>query len=198
MFQKKLGFILPSLTVLLLAGCVTVTNTSPPASTSPSPTSASPEASPSATPESFTPGAPADQCLTANLSVAVQDESASAGHLHSLLVFTNNGPDCVLEGFPNVQVMNSGTPMGASSEEDSSVSEGTVSLPAGGTAVAQLTSVNIDPGGGPLGDSCVVDHGTGYLVTPPHSYTPIPVDVSGVPACTNGTVWMTAGPVTAP
>lgn len=198
--SAKSSLILPAAGVLLLAGCVSVTYS--PGPSSPSPSDASPAASPSAASaspaESFTPGAPDGQCLTANLSVTVQDEGASAGHLHSKIVFTNNGPDCALQGYPNIQVMNAGVPMGSSSEEDSSASAALVTIAAGGSAVAQLTSVNIDPGGGPLGESCAVDHGSGYLVTPPHSYSPISVDVAGVPACTNGTVWMVAGPVTAP
>ncbi|MBX3309190.1 MAG: DUF4232 domain-containing protein [Cryobacterium sp.] len=195
---RRSALIVSTLATLLLAGCVTV-NYSPPAS-SPSrsaPPSAS-SASPSPSTETFTPGAPANQCLTANLSVSLEDEGASAGHLHAKVVFTNNGPDCVLKGFPTVQVAQGAAPIGAGSEEDSSAAVAPVTLMAGGSAIAQLTSVNIDPGGGPLGDSCVVDHGTGYLVTPPHSTTPIPVDVPNVPACTNGIVWMTAGPVTAP
>ncbi len=197
---RKMAAALPIAVAMLLAGCVSITYS--PTNTSPSPSGSSasgtPSQSPSPTAESFTPGAPDGQCLTANLSVSVEDESSSAGHMHSAIVFTNNGPDCTLEGYPNVQVMNDGVPMGSSSEEDSTATEALVSLPAGGTATAQLASVNIDPGGGPLGDSCIVDHGTGYLVTPPHSYTAIPVDVPNVPACTNGTVWMTAGPVSAP
>jgi hypothetical protein len=196
---KKIASIVPFLTVLALAGCITATGPSPASPPSPS---VSPKESPSASPttpaETFTPGAPEGQCLTANLLVSVVDEGSSAGHLHSQVVFTNRGPACVLDGFPTVQVMKAGVPMGSGIEDDSSAAEAPVPLASGGTAVAQLTSVNINSDGGPLGDSCVVDHGTGYLITPPHSYTPIPADVADLPACTNGTVWMMAGPVTAP
>ncbi|MBX3090888.1 MAG: DUF4232 domain-containing protein [Cryobacterium sp.] len=194
---RRISLVVPSFAVLLLAGCVTVV--SPPSSSPSSSSSASsPSASPSPAPEQFAPGAPANQCLTANLSVSVQEASASSGHLHSLIVFTNNGPECALSGFPSVQVMSSGVTMGASSEDDSSASPTVVTVPSGGTAVALLTSVNIDPDGGPLGDACVVDHGSGYDVTPPHSLSPISVDDDNLAACSNGAVWMTVGPVTAP
>lgn len=195
---KRSSLVVSALATFLLAGCVTVNYSLPASSPSNSAPPTATSASPSPSTETFTPGAPANQCLTANLSVSLEDEGASAGHLHSKVVFTNNGPECVLAGYPTVHVIQGAATIGAGSAEDSSAAVAPVTLAAGGSAIAQLTSINIDPGGGPLGDSCVVDHGTGYRVTPPHSTTPIPVDSANVPACTNGTVWMTAGPVTAP
>lgn len=159
--------------------------------------STSPSASPSAAAETFTPGAPAGQCLTANLAVTIEAEGSSAGHQHATIVFTNKGASCVLEGFPAVQVIANGVPMGSSAGQDSSASSAPVTLASGGAASSELASINIDPGGGPLGDTCVVGHGDGYNITPPHSLLPILVPVSDTPACTNGVAWMTVGTLTA-
>ena len=103
----------------------------------------------------------------------------------------------MLSGYPGVQVVAAGAPMGVAGQEDSSVAVAPVTIAEHGTAVAQVTSVNIDPGGGPLGGACVVGHGDGYNITPPHSLQPILVSMANVPACSNGTAWMTVGPVVA-
>lgn len=182
---------------LLLAGCATPAPPPADSSSPSSPESASP--SPSAAAETFEPGAPANQCETANLSVALEGPDASAGHLHYRIVFTNNGPDCALEGYPKVTVrMSAGSAaLGTAAVDDSNTTPSIVTLPTGGTAVALLSAVNIDPGGGPLGDQCGLEHGDGYGITPPHSLQPILLQAADVPACSNPVAWMTVGPVTA-
>lgn len=181
--------------VSFLAGCSTIsTPPSPPPSNA---ASSTPSASSTAAAETFTAGAPDGQCLTAELSVSIQAASGTAGHLHEVITLTNKGGPCVLEGYPTVAVTSGGIPVGAAAEDDSSASPAPITLATGGTALAQLTAVNIDPGGGPLGDACAVDVGDAVAVTPPHSMIALSVAESGVPACSSGTPWMTVGPVTA-
>ncbi|MBB5632427.1 hypothetical protein BKA04_000650 [Cryobacterium mesophilum] len=177
--------------VALLAGCSTVS-----ASPSPSAPVTAPSSSPSAAEETFTAGAPDGQCLTADLSASIQPASSTAGHIHDVITLTNNGAPCVLEGYPTVAVSSGGSQVGAAAEDDSSAIPAPITLAAGGTAEAQLTAVDIDPGGGPLGDACSLDVGDAVLVTPPHSMIALSVAEAGFPACTSGTPWMTVGPVT--
>jgi hypothetical protein len=181
--------------VAALTGCVSITIPPPGPSSSAEP-SAPPSASPSGPSESFTAGAPDGQCLTANLSASLEAEPSSLGHGHWSVILTNDGAPCVLDGFPTIQVTSNGTPLGAASEDDSGVPHSPASLATGGSAVASLSAVNIDPGGGPLGDACTVDHGDAVAVTPPHATIAIPVPMADFPACSNGTAWMTVGPVT--
>lgn len=131
--------------------------------------------------------------------MTIKGPDGSAGHLNYQIVFTNNGPDCVLEGYPEVAVLvstGSGV-LGAAAMDDTNAAATAVTLASGGTAVAALSAVNIDPGGGPLGGQCTLDHGDGFGITPPHSLQRIKVQLDSVPACSNGTAWMTVGPVTA-
>lgn len=184
---------------LLLVGCSVSAPlpppTSPPAA-SPSGTTPSPTATVAA--ETFAPGAPANQCHTADLAATIQGPDGSAGHLNYRIVFTNSGADCVLEGYPEVTVLKSAGSaiLGAPAANDANTTGAAVDLATGATAVAILTAVNIDPGGGPLGSQCILDHGDGFVITPPHSLQPLKVMLAGVPACSNGTAWMTVGPVT--
>lgn len=101
----------------------------------------------------------------------------------------------MLEGFPSIQVTAGGTPIGVAATEESSTTSEAISLTRGGTTSAELTVTNIASGGGPLGDACTVEQGNAYAVTPPHSTIVVPVSVPNVPACSNGTPWMTVGPV---
>lgn len=187
-----------SAAVALLAGCSTPSPE--PASSSPasSPPISSPSASPTEASETFSPGAPAGQCLTANLVISFEGPFGSAGHLNYRIAFTNNGPTCVLQGFPGVAVVRDGTQLGQEAEDAVGFTPAAISLDAGGVAVSHLSSVNIDPAGGPLGNGCSVDHGDGYRITAPHSMTPFTVAAPNVAACTNGITWMTIDPVQEP
>ncbi|MEO7348501.1 MAG: DUF4232 domain-containing protein [Terrimesophilobacter sp.] len=177
-------------TAVLLAGCTSTSvpqGSEPSAPTSPAQTSEPPASTPPAAPpqsvpsepEQFTAGAPDGQCLTENLTVAISDPDGSAGKLHYELIITNTGSECVLEGFPRVQVTSGGSPIGAAASEDSSTPPVSLSLTRGGTTYAALTMTNIGSGGGPLGTACTVAQGDALAVTPPHSMIAIsvPMDV---------------------
>lgn len=191
----------PTLVIGLLSSCASVSS---PGNNEPSP-SGSPEtvATPSPSPsgdtgaETFTAGAPSDQCTTKQLSIAVSTESASAGHLHYLITFTNNGPQCSLSGFPVVQVAKAGTPFGSVASQDTASAPVTVPIATGASAYAQLTVVNVDPGGGPLGSACTVDHGDALFITAPHGTIVTPIPVDSFAACSNNTDWFTVGSISA-
>jgi hypothetical protein len=192
------AFTLCLATIAVLAGCSTPA--APPSNTPSSDSSPAPAASPSPSPtsasESFTAGAPDGQCLTASLSAALEPVSSSLGHLHWEIRLTDNGAPCVLDGVPEVQVTRSGTRLGAAAEAESGTTPAPVSLATGASAVASLSAVNNDPGGGPLGDACTLDHGDTVAITPPHAMIALLVPMAGFPACSSGTPWMTVGPLT--
>jgi Protein of unknown function (DUF4232) len=194
----------PMLVMLSLAGC---TPTGAPAP-SPGGSSAPPAASDSASPSPSAAGgghvgdptAPDGQCPDSSIAVSVEGADSTAGHLHYRVVFTNTGTsDCVLQGIPTVFVVGNGnsTEYGVVAAPDTGASAPEVTLAAGGTGVAQLQAVNIDPAGGPLGTSCAVNHGDGYIVLVPHLDHQFVVAAAGVAACTNGTPWMDIGPILA-
>lgn len=190
---------LPALaTAVLAAALLSACAGSAPAPTTPPPT-ASP--SPSATPTptaSVDPNAPAGQCADDALTVSISGGDAGAGSIGYELVFTNTGSAaCELRGAPGVSVIDaSGTQLGEPAEQVGDDAPETLTLEPGGSVMAQLTAVNIDPDGGPL-DDCPVVHGTGYRVYPPHSFTGFVVDASNVPACDSSTVFLKVGPVQA-
>ncbi|ANJ26153.1 DUF4232 domain-containing protein [Agromyces aureus] len=177
---------------LLLTGCA---GSTPAPSTSPTPTG-SPSSSATPTPTSTAstdPNAPAGQCADDALEVTVRmaPDGGSAGHTNSQVVFTNTGSNsCELRGAPGVSVLDaSGAQLGAPADQSEPDSPPTITIAAGGTALATLSAVNIGTDGGPLADSCTVAEGTAYRVYPPHSFTAFDVTAT-VPACSNGTVWM--------
>lgn len=195
---------------LLLAGCSPAAGTeeveqaAPPSaapstspstepSETPSPTVPAPPASNS--PEEFTSGAPDRQCLTENLTVSVSDQGSSAGHTHYFVTFTNTGEECALEGFPGIQVMTGGSPLGAPASQQANEPPRSLLLTRGGTTSATLTVTNIGSGGGPLGGACTVSSGDALAVTPPHSTIALRVNMPNFLACSNGAPWMTIGPV---
>lgn len=178
---------------LALAGCASdapATPTTP--ATSPSPTAT---ASPS-TSASTDPDAPSGQCADDALEIAISGGDAGAGSIGYDLTFTNTGADaCELRGAPGVSVVDaSGNQLGEPADQVGDDAPQTHTLAPGGSVVAQLTAVNIDPDGGPL-DNCPVVHGTGYRVYPPHSFTGFIVDAPDVPACDSSTVFLSVGPV---
>ncbi|AZH84189.1 DUF4232 domain-containing protein [Plantibacter sp. PA-3-X8] len=195
--RRSLLTITPLAVVLLLAGCAGSPAPSPSAiatSAAPSPTS-----SPTST-AAVDPNAPAGQCADSVLQVTVSGADAGAGSIFSNVVFTNTGREsCVLRGAPGVSVVGDGdgTQLGAAAVQQEDAAPADVTLPAGGSASATLTSVNIGSDGGPL-DDCEAVTGDGYRVYPPHSFTAVFVASSAVPACSNTAVaWMTIGPVRA-
>lgn len=202
---SQFSLALPVIAVALLAGCSS--GSAPAADSSPSPSasvSASPTATPTPTPSpsdgaQVDPNAPANQCADANLTAVVTPDpgGAGAGSITSAITFTNSGPECVLEGAPGVSIRGDGdgVQIGVPAEQ-----QGTpvpVTLAQGGTAVAQLTSVNIAGGGGALGADCQMTTGDGYRVYPPHSFQPIFIQAAGVAACTSASVFMHVGVVAA-
>jgi len=195
--HRPLLAIAPLAALLLLAGCTS----SPTPSPSPTASSAAPSqsSSPTATGE-VDPNAPEGQCADSALQVTVSGSEGGAGNISSSVVFTNTGQEsCVLRGAPGVSVVGdgNGTQLGAAAVQQDDASPVDVTLAAGGSASAVLTSVNIGTDGGPL-DDCQPATGDGYRVFPPHSFTAIFVPAAAVPACSNAAVtWMTIGPVQA-
>lgn len=185
------------LTALALTGCGGASAPSPSASTGSAAPSQS--ASPTASAE-VDPNAPDGQCADSVIQVTVSGSDAGAGSIASNVVFTNTDQDaCVLRGAPGVSVVGdgNGTQLGAPAAQQEDASPTDVTLPAGGSASAILTSANIGSDGGPLED-CDAVVGDGYRIFPPHSFTAVFVASAGVPACSNASVvWMTVGPVQA-
>jgi Protein of unknown function (DUF4232) len=189
--------------VLLLAGC----SGSPAPTASDTPSSPAPSETPSAAPspsasaaEQIDPSAPPGQCKDTALKVTLSAPDGAAGSLHYVLTFMNTGTtDCILEGYPTVYVVGNGnnTEFGVVAGQDAGLPTTTVTIEAAHSAVAVLTAVDIEPGGGPLAAKCTVGHGDGYVVRPPHSYHQYSIVAAGVPACTNGAAWMTVGAVQA-
>jgi hypothetical protein len=177
---------------LLLGACASGGGTPTP---SPSPTgSASASPTPTASPEPTDPNAPAGQCADDALDVTVEPspEGGSAGHVNSIVVFTNTGSaSCELRGAPGVSVVDAnGTQLGEAAEQVDDDAPPTITIEPGGTAVADLSAANIGTDGGPLGDQCPTVMGAAYLVYPPHSFTAVEVPAD-VPACESDTPWMT-------
>jgi phage tail sheath protein FI len=180
---------------LALAGCASgapATPTTPVASPSPSATDATDPSRPA------DPNAPSGQCADDALEITISGGDAGAGNIGYDLVFTNTGADaCELRGAPGVSVVDAtGAQLGQPADQIGDDDPQTQTLAPGGSAVAQLTAVNIDPNGGPL-DNCPVVHGTGYRVYPPHSFTGFIVDSADVPACDSPTVFLSVGAVQA-
>lgn len=86
-------------------------------------------------------------CSTGNLSVwvDVSQSSGAAGHIFYPLDFTNTGGHaCTLRGYPHVAAtFANGDQLGRAADRDSRYKVRTVTIPAGGTAHAILTWVQI-------------------------------------------------------
>ncbi len=80
------------------------------------PTKAVPSLSQTPTPASTPPRVPIDGpdgCPTASLKIAVLRASGAAGHQYAYLQFTNtSAKSCSLTGFPGVQLLRAGAPLG--------------------------------------------------------------------------------------
>lgn len=191
--MRKPVLVVPFVAIaLLLSACASGGGT-PTASPTPSPT-ASPSPTPTQSPQPTDPNAPAGQCADDALRVSVEPspEGGSAGHVNSIIVFTNTGStSCELRGAPGVSVLDAnGTQLGEAAEQVDDDAPPTITIEPGGTAVADLSSVNIGSDGGPLGDQCPVVTAAAYLVYPPHSFTAVEVPAD-VPACESDAPWMT-------
>ena len=180
--------IVPVVLLLTLAGCA-------PAGSGP----ATPDVSASSTTETPAADAPLAPCADGTITPTVGDAEGTAGHLNYQIAFTNSGPACTLEGFPQVAVigMGNGTQFGVVAEQMTGVTAETVTVATGASAYAWLEAVNIDPGGGPLGPDCTVGYGDGWNIYVPGAIEPTFVPAPNVPACTNGLPWMQIGPITA-
>lgn len=111
-------------------------------------------APPAATPAPDSPGAgtpaaapePAGSCTTATLTAALEtpEGAGAAGSTYRSIVLTNTGASsCTLEGFPVVTYADAaGAPIGAEAVMDDSAESGSVNVPAGGKATAQLRESN--------------------------------------------------------
>ena len=182
--------IVPVILLLALAGCAP-TGGAPGTSFSASSTI---DATPTPPPTADTPLEP---CADGTITPQVNDAEGAAGHLNYQVEFVNSGPQCTLEGFPQVAVLGNGngTQFGVVAEQMSEVLAEPVVLAEGASAYAWLEAVNIDPGGGPLGADCAVDYGDGWNIYVPGAIEPTFVPANGVPACTSGLPWMRIGPI---
>ena len=180
--------IVPLILVLALAGCA-------PAGPTPDP-AGSPSSTADSTP---TPDAdaPLEPCADGTIAPQVNDAQGTAGHLNYQVEFVNSGPDCTLEGFPQIAVIGNGngTQFGVVAEQMTDLTAIPVIVPAGGSAYAWLEAVNIDPGGGPLGPDCAVGYGDGWNIYVPGAIEPTFVSAPNTPACTSGLPWMRVGPI---
>lgn len=198
--SRSPSLIVPLALAVALAGCSSGTpgsSSSPASPTSSAPASPAATASPSAS-ASTDPTAPDGQCADDVLSVELSGGDAGAGSIGYELVFTNGGTtECVLAGAPGVSVVGDGdgTQIGEAATQDETSDPTPVTLAPGGTATAELRAVNIEGGGGALGDACPTTTGDGYRVFPPHSFNSIFIDSPGVPACTGTTPWLTVSVV---
>jgi hypothetical protein len=130
----------------VLAGCgggttttVVVTTTAPHTSSSSSETKQSTSTSSTST----TPTGP-QPCATSALALSLGTADAATSQLHYPLVFRNTGSSpCTLRGYPGVSYVSgeAGTQVGSPATRNPQVPVTTVTLPAGGTAVAALDVV---------------------------------------------------------
>ena len=180
--------IAPVILVLLLAGCA-------PAGPTPGPdvsTSSTTEPTPTET-----AAAPLEPCADGTITPSVGDAEGTAGHLNYQVEFVNAGPECTLEGFPQIAVIGNGngTQFGVVADQMTELTPESVTLTTGASAYAWLEAVNIDPGGGPLGPDCAVGYGDGWNIYTPGAIEPTFVSAPNTPACTSGLPWMRIGPI---
>jgi hypothetical protein len=153
--------------------------------------------------ESSAPTAGADlplqPCADGTITAQVNDPEGTAGHLNYQIEFVNSGPECTLEGYPQVAVLGhgNGTQLGVLAAQMTGQTVSAVTIATGASAFAQLQAINIDPGGGPLGPDCAVEEGDGWNIYVPGAIEPTFVASAGVPACTSGVPWMEIGPISA-
>jgi hypothetical protein len=150
------------------------------------------------TPDTPTPAALAP-CADGTITPTIGEADGTAGHLNYQIVFTNSGPECTLEGYPQVAILGqgNGTQFGVVAEQMTGMMAGPVTIATGASAHARLEVVNIDPGGGPLGPDCGLDFGDGYNIYIPGAIEPTFVPAPGVAACTSGIPWMQIAPISA-
>ena len=113
----------------------TTGGSSPTAETSPAPTATGDPTS----------AAASTDCKAAELSLAVEDDSAAAGTVYRKLVFTNKGDrTCVMHGFPGVSYVagDDGHQVGPAAYREG-VKGAPVTLEPGGSAVAPVGFVNV-------------------------------------------------------
>ena len=182
--------IVPVIVLLALGGCApgageVSTGSTPGASEAPSPTP--------------TVVIPLEPCADGTITPQMNDAEGTAGHLNYQVEFVNSGPECTLEGFPQIAVLGNGngTQFGVVADQMSELVPESVTLATGASGYAWLEAVNIDPGGGPLGSDCTVGYGDGWNIYVPGAIEPTFVPAPNVPACTSGLPWMRIGPISA-
>ncbi|MES2171519.1 MAG: DUF4232 domain-containing protein [Actinomycetota bacterium] len=135
---------------------------------------------------------PVVTCQAADLGISLGTPDHEASTEHLPIVFTNRGGGtCTLTGWPRVSVITvfNQTLVGPEARPLGTASPAVV-LGVNGTAIADLQSVILDSGGGPLGSRCLVATGNGYLVNPPGSSVSVVVPAAGtVYGCLDYT-WM--------
>ncbi len=190
--------------LLALAGCTPpaespTTTAAPTTTTSAPPTSTPAETETTTPPPAPTTPAALAPCADGTITPQVNAPEGTAGHLNYTVEFVNSGPECTLEGFPQVAVLGhgDGTQLGDVADQMTDLTPTTVTVAAGGSAYAWLEAVNIDPGGGPLGPDCGIEYGDGWNIWVPGAITPTFVPSAHLPACTGDVVWLRIGPIAA-
>ncbi|MDQ2837826.1 MAG: DUF4232 domain-containing protein [Actinomycetota bacterium] len=178
----------------LLAGCtqasqskaddpVVSTSPSTPASSTPPASQSSPASAPPSTssPASRTPAPPSTStspivgagCPTSALKVAVLRASGAAGHQYAFLQFTNiSAKSCSLTGFPGVQLLRGGAPLGQPAAR-SAIAVTTVPIAPGAAVTARLVDDS----------TCQADNADSVQVFPPNQTDRIllPISLRGCP-----------------
>ena len=151
--------------------------------------------------EDPTPDAPASvtlaPCADGTITPTIGEAEGTAGHLNYQIAFTNSGPECTLEGYPQVIVVGAAGDLGAPASDMTDLPVVPVTIATGASAYAWLEAVNIDPGGGPLGPDCDEVAGDGYNIYVPGAAEPTFVAAPGVAACQSGNPWMQVAPISA-
>jgi len=184
--------VIPAVIVLAaLAGCAPAGGGTPGPEVS---TSSTAEATPTADAD-----APLEPCADGTITPQMNEAEGTAGHLNYQVEFVNSGPECTLEGFPQIAVLGNGngTQFGVIAEQMLELTPEPVTLATGASGYAWLEAVNVDPGGGPLGPDCAVGYGDGWNIYVPGAIEPTYVPAANVAACTSGLPWMRIGPITA-
>lgn len=181
----RAALLIPLVVIAALTGCTPGAAPATP-SDEPSPT----------TTEAAGPLAP---CADGTITPTLGEAEGTAGHLNYQIAFTNSGPECTLEGFPQVAVLGhgNGTQLGVVADQMTGMTPAPITVATGASAYAWLQAVNIDPGGGPLGEDCGLDFGDGYNIYVPGAIEPTFVAAPGVAACTSGIPWMEIAPISA-
>lgn len=162
------------------------------ASGKPSATATTPKATPT-TPSHATIHRPsgAPTCRTGNLSVALTVGGAAAGSVYSRITLTNNGPTCVMTGWPGVSYVTGGNGTQLGSPADRRSRATVITLAHHAVAHAQLRETHAST----YGSECNIAAADGLRVYPPNNTAAafIPYPTEGCRS--TGVHLMTIGPV---